>query len=338
MAHAATGTRPAPQVSSPRYHSRVIDSPRTTRTFRADRGEHGQRLDLVLVRRLGDLGTSRADVVRAIDAGRVSVEGAAAIKASQRVPYAAEIVVRGLAVAPPPEPIPAEAMDLHVVWEDDHLLAIDKPAGVVMHPTRGRRTGTLLNGLLAHSNAETGALPPQPMHRLDQFTSGLVLVAKTEAARSGLGRAFQRRLVAKTYLAIVQGEPRASEGVIAAPIGRDPAEPRRRVVGVAGAREAVTAWRCLQRGGGTAGLECRPLTGRTHQIRVHLASLGHPLLGDRLYGPHPGHPLERLLAPNRHALHAARLELRHPITRADLVLEADLPADLSNLISVAAFR
>lgn len=264
----------------------------------------------------------------------MSVEGAAAVKASQRVPYAAEITVRELVVPPPSQPIPAEAMDLHVVWEDEHLLVVDKPAGLVMHPTRGRRSGTLLNGLLAHST-EPGGPSPQPMHRLDQFTSGLVLVAKTEAARSGLGRAFQRRLITKTYLAIVEGEPARENGVVEAPIGRDPAEPRRRRIGVGAAREAVTAWRCLGCSSGIAAIECRPLTGRTHQIRVHLAHLGLPLLGDRLYGEDPGHPLGRLLPPNRHALHAWRLELRHPLTRADLVFATGLPADLSTLLAMA---
>lgn len=292
----------------------------------------------MLVRHLADLPVSRSKTVHWIEAGRVTVAAAVARRAAQRVRSGDSIEVRGLPIVTPHDPLEAEVMSLAIVWEDEHLLAVNKPAGLVVHPSYRRRTGTLLNGLLeAAKGWADPSQRPRTVHRLDQHTSGLLLVAKSAAAQSGLARAFQRRLVDKDYLAVTAGLARQDHGHIDAPIGREPNHPRRRQVDGVDARPATTSWREVARSQDwDANLVlCRPHTGRTHQIRVHLASVGMPLLGDRLYASdRPTRLPPTAQAFDRQALHAWRLRLRHPVTGADLDFTAPLPADLRGLLDL----
>jgi 23S rRNA pseudouridine1911/1915/1917 synthase len=304
------------------------------RAIVADRGDDGGRLDRVLVRHLADLATTRVQVARWVRDGKVVVEGAPAAKPAQRVFRGQRLVVE---LPPPPAdapPLLAEEMAVAVVYEDGHLLAVDKPPGVVVHPTWGHRHGTLLNGLLwrALGWADDGTRP-RLVHRLDKDTSGLLVVAKTRAAHAELARAWQRRQVHKQYLAVVAGRPAAERGRVELAIARDLADPKRRVAGTEG-RPSRTDWEVLA-DGALAGrpvalLCCRPLTGRTHQIRVHLAAAGLPIVGDPLYGSGDGD------APiGRQALHAWRLELAHPVSGEPLRLGASVPTDLADLLAAA---
>ena len=312
------------------------------RTIRADRGDAGERLDRALVRHLADLALPRVEVARWIRGGRVEVNGDARPKPALKL--AKGDVVQVVLPPPPPDapPLLAQELPLAVVFEDAHLMAIDKPPGVVVHPTWGYRDGTLLNGLLwrarewdpAHEMTRQSDLRPRLVHRLDKDTSGLLLVAKTRAAHGGLARAFQRRQVSKEYLAVVHGSPPANGGRVDLAIARDPDDPKRRIAGAADGRPAITSWQLVgegrRDGQAFALLRCRPETGRTHQIRVHLAAIGLPIVGDPLYGSGEVLPAP-LLA--RQALHAARLALTHPVTREPLVLEAPVPADLLALLA-----
>jgi 23S rRNA pseudouridine1911/1915/1917 synthase len=306
-----------------------MDGPQ--RSIRADRGDGGERLDKALVRHLADLGLARVEVARWIRGGRVLLNGDASPKPSQRLAKGDEIRV---ALPPPPPdapPLVAQELPLAVVWEDAHLLALDKPPGLVVHPTWGHREGTLLNGLLWHAREWDAAVArPRLVHRLDKDTSGLLLVAKTKAAQAGMARAFQRRQVTKEYAALVVGRPVANAGRIELSIGRDEADPKRRVAGAPNGRPAVTHWQvvAVSEEEPLTLLRCRPETGRTHQIRVHLAAVGLPIAGDPLYGT-PDRSLRR------QGLHAARLAFAHPVTGAAVELEAPLAEDLQRRLEVA---
>ncbi|HEV8632035.1 MAG TPA: RluA family pseudouridine synthase [Thermoanaerobaculia bacterium] len=297
------------------------------RTFHADRGDARVRLDRALVRHLADLALPRVAVARWVRDGRVQVNGEAAAKPSLRLARGDLVAV---ALPPPPAdepPLRAQELPLVILWEDDHLLALDKPAGLVVHPTWGHRDGTLLNGLLWRAREWQGAAHPRLVHRLDKDTSGLMLVTKTRAAHAGLARAFQRREVGKEYLAVVYGRPPADGGRIELAIARDPSDPKRRLAGAPGGRPAVTDWRVVAATGEHALLACRPRTGRTHQLRVHLAASALPIVGDPLYGAGVTPPF------HRQALHAARLTFTHPVTREAMELETPLPADLRDLLT-----
>jgi 23S rRNA pseudouridine1911/1915/1917 synthase len=244
-----------------------------------------------------------------------------------------------------PAPAPAEPqpedIPLRIVHEDAALLVLDKPAGLVVHPGAGTSSGTLVNALLARVrdlSGVGGVLRPGIVHRLDRGTSGLLLVAKSDEAHRALARQFANRTVEKEYLAVVLGVPARSSGEIDAPIGRDPVHRRRMSVRAPRGRAARTSWSVEERFDGAALLRVRIHTGRTHQIRVHLASIGHPVAGDPLYGGTRTPPsrgaaaLEALSSLARPALHAARLAFTHPSSGARLVFEAPLPADLAGLL------
>ena len=235
--------------------------------------------------------------------------------------------------APAVEPVP---MDIPVLYEDDDLIAIDKPAGVVSHPGAGINEPTLVHGMLhltgGNLSRAAGGQRMGIVHRLDRDTSGVMLFAKTEAAHYKLNRMFANRDVHKEYLAITRGAPSLDAGTILKPIGRHPVN-RTRMAIVEGARPAHTDWRVQRRfpsekGPAYALIHCRIFTGRTHQIRVHLSDLGHPIIGDRLYGGKP-RPDDRL-QPSRSLLHSAHTWLEHPITGQLLDLHAKLPADMEN--------
>jgi 23S rRNA pseudouridine1911/1915/1917 synthase len=241
---------------------------------------------------------------------------------------------------PDPEPAHNAPQDipLTIPFEDKHLLIVDKPAGLVVHPAAGNREGTLVNALLHHCAGRLsgigGVARPGIVHRIDKDTSGLLVVAKTDVAHEGLAKQFAAHSIDRRYLAIVNGLPKTAGGSIDAPLARS-AHDRKKIAIVSGARgkRAVTHWRRLEPLRDAALVECRLETGRTHQVRVHLASIGHPLLGDPVYGR--GKSVHRQLLNqldfHRQALHAAGLGFVHPVTKARLSFESALPSDMQEL-------
>jgi 23S rRNA pseudouridine1911/1915/1917 synthase len=310
------------------------------RHFVADRGDDRRRLDLVLVRRLADIDDlSRSQIARWIRDGRVRVDGDPIRRSAQRLLKGQAITVLVPPLPSDPPPVIPQPVPLDVVWEDAHMLVLNKAAGVVVHPTWGHRYGTVMNGL--KWRARRGSQPemhPRLAHRLDKNTSGLLMVAKTDQALAGLARALQRREVEKEYLAVAHGRPDAGCGRISLPLGRDPEDPKRRRVLMDGGRPSETTWRLVASAPGGRGpslIRCRPRTGRTHQIRVHLAAIGHPLIGDHLYALVPDGGVDELVIGGfaRQALHAWRLRLRHPVSDGVLELEAPPPPDLCELLA-----
>ncbi len=279
----------------------------------------GERLDVFVARSVP--GLTRARVQRLIDAGHVAVAGYRA-RASLRL--APGQIVR-VDVPPPTDGAAApEDIPLDMLYEDADVLAVNKPAGMTVHPAPGHATATLVNAILAHCtdlSGVGGVLRPGIVHRLDRDTSGVILVAKNDDAHHALSRQLRDRTIEKTYVALVEGTPRPAEGVIDAPIARDPRN-RRRMAVVEGGRASVTEYRVVERLPGASLLDVRPKTGRTHQIRVHLAAIGHPIVGDRLYGKP-----SKLIA--RQFLHAARIVFAHPRTGARMEIEAPLAGDLA---------
>jgi len=318
-------------------------------TLHADTRE---RLDKFVAARVADL--SRSAAQRLIDDGFVTVNDVHAT-AAHKVGSGDVIVVR----IPPSAPttIEAEAIPLSIVYEDDDLIVIDKPAGLVVHPAAGHDRGTLVNAVLAHApdlEGIGGETRPGIVHRLDKDTSGLIVVAKNDAAHRELQRQFKARTVKKMYLALVEGRVEPREGIIDAPIARDRVHRKRMTVGLDG-RPSRTRYRVIKYESGRIGVEALagervmaamparayspteftlveayPETGRTHQIRVHFAWLGHPLVGDPVYGrKKPVLPIER------HFLHAARLTLRLPSSGEECTFESPLPPDLKSVLDRA---
>lgn len=287
--------------------------------------EHGnERLDKIIALTIQDL--SREMAKRLIKAGDVTVNGRPS-KPSYLVQVGDEIVVH--VPVELPEPVLPEDIPLDVIYEDDAFLAVNKPAGMVVHPALGHPTGTLVNAVLAHCPEVAEAGGPDRagiVHRLDKDTSGLILVAKDEAARAALQRQFKRRQVLKTYLALVDGPMHPREGVIEASIGRDKRQ-RKRMAVVRSGRDATTIYRVIEYVADYTLLEVRPQTGRTHQIRVHLSWMGYPIVGDAVYG----YRRQRLLQ-DRHFLHAASLSFAHPSTGEAVSYEAPLPPELSGIL------
>ena len=296
-----------------------------TRSFVVEEG--GQRLDRWLAERLPE--HSRAEIQRWIREGRVLVNDTQ-LKASYRVEPGDVIVVR--MPAPRPSEIQPEPIPLDILYEDADLLVINKPAGMVVHPAPGRahRTGTLVNAILGHTTALAvgGEQRPGIVHRLDKDTSGVILVAKNDQALRALQAQFKARTVEKAYLALVEGEIPITHGRVEAPIGRDPRRRQRMAVVPEGkGRPAVTEFTVRERLSGYSLLEVRPRTGRTHQIRVHLAYIGHPVVGDPVYGRRR----RRLYCP-RQFLHAYRLGFRLPGSGEWAEFTAPLPRDLAEVL------
>ena len=308
--------------------------------IRADETDAGQRLDRVLALHLPEL--SRTRLKHLIESGNVSENGAALRDPSLRVRYDQNFVVILPQIedaAPVPQPI---ALDVR--FEDAHLIVIDKPAGMVVHPAPGNPDGTLVNALLAHCGASLsgigGVRRPGIVHRLDKDTSGLIAVAKTEAAHHALSRDFAARRIDRAYTAFVWGVPSVPAGEIVGNIGRSGAN-RKKMAVVANekGKPAITRYR-VERAFNihAAQLECRLATGRTHQIRVHFANLGHPLIGDPVYGARVGRSVARtgpsgaqITAFPRQALHARLLGFTHPVDKRPMRFESPLPADLREL-------
>jgi 23S rRNA pseudouridine1911/1915/1917 synthase len=278
----------------------------------------GERLDQLLAGALG----SRAQAQRAIEEGRVTVDGA--VRPKRHRVAAGERVE----IAPEPAPEAGEAQDVpfDIVWEDEHLLVVDKPAGVVVHPARGHRGGTLSQALAGR--AAGGGVGGDPnragiVHRLDKDTSGLLVIAKSDAAHRALQEAIRERHVCREYLALVEGCPPARSGTIDAPIGRDRRVRTRRSTDTDEPREARTHFELERALPGAALVRVTLETGRTHQIRVHLQAIGHPVAGDPEYGT------AGLFGLERQFLHAARLAFPHPITGEPVDVASPLPPDLA---------
>ena len=317
----------------------------TWRTIAIDRGDHGVRVDLVLLRHLRDeRAVSRNRIQKWIDVGEVLVNGAPPSRAAWRVQAGDELRVRVEHWQPRARPA-AQAMDLEVLYEDDDLLALNKLAGLVVHPSYKNAGGTLINGVLERAKAWPEGSRPSLLGRLDQHTSGAVLIAKRPAVHAALQRAMDARLIDKDYAAMVWGRPSPMRGTINLALDRDPWDRRRITVTDRGGQPSVTKYERLATvpgGGNPLGLpvfslvRCRLITGRTHQIRVHLSARGWPIVGDAVYGRQRkgGEPaaLEEIAyAFPRQALHAWRLSLRHPITNSPIEIVAPWPEDMRQL-------
>jgi 23S rRNA pseudouridine1911/1915/1917 synthase len=264
---------------------------------------------------------SRAAAERLLAARSVLVDGKPAAK-SARLAGGEEIELD----LPPDAPLEAQDVGLRIAYEDEHLLVVDKPAGVVVHPSAGHESGTLVHGVLAHGAAGGEDERPGIVHRLDRDTSGLLVVARSEEAHERLKELVGRRELERTYLALVRGRPRSRSGRIEAPIGRDRHEPTRQSLDTDRPRHAVTHFELVELLGQQALLQVRLETGRTHQIRVHLAAIGLPVVGDPVYGAPD-------LALGRQFLHAVRLAFDHPFTGERVDVESPLPAELSDYLA-----
>ncbi|HEY7706389.1 MAG TPA: RluA family pseudouridine synthase [Gaiellaceae bacterium] len=280
----------------------------------------GLRLDRFLAD-LPEIG-SRAEAERLLERGAVAVDGEPAPK-SRRLRGGEDVEFE------PPEGPPQlapEQVDLRIAYEDDHLLVVDKPAGVVVHPSPGHTSGTLVHGVLGHGAAGGGDERPGIVHRLDRDTSGLLVVARSEDAYERLRELVKAHGLERTYTALVRGRPRSRKGRIEAPIGRDRRDPTRQSLSTDNPREAVTHFELLELLGRHALLRVDLETGRTHQIRVHLAAIGLPVVGDPVYGvPDPG--------LGRQFLHATRLAFDHPMTGRRIEVESPLPAELAGYLA-----
>jgi 23S rRNA pseudouridine1911/1915/1917 synthase len=286
--------------------------------------EAGRRLDALLAGRVG----SRSEAQRLIDAGAVTVDGRRRAKGWRVSP--GQVVEATVAEPAPPAP-PAE-VPFRVVHEDEHLLVVDKPAGVVTHPAPGHHGPSLVEALAGRAGGGPDPARPGIVHRLDRDTSGLLVVARSERAHAALQRMIRERKVLREYLALVGGHPDADSGTIDAPLGRD--RVRRTVVSTRTdrARRALTHFTVLERLARTALLRVRLETGRTHQIRAHLAAIGHPVCGDRAYG---GRACGERLGLARQFLHAEKLMFRHPISGEMLACESKPPAELRSALDAA---
>jgi 23S rRNA pseudouridine1911/1915/1917 synthase len=290
----------------------------------AESADAGKRLDHLLHQRLPEF--SRSRIQEWIKAGRVLVDGRAA-RSSHAVHGGETIDVEP--AAPPPLRAEAEDIPLRVLYEDADLVAIDKPAGMVVHAGAGAHSGTLVNALLHRFDSLSGVggeLRPGIVHRLDRFTSGVLLVAKNDGAHRNLAAQFSGRQVEKVYLALVHGDLKQDTGRIERPIARDPLHRTRMTARLAAGRAAWSEYRVLRRFGRFTLLEVRIGTGRTHQIRVHLASIGHPVVGDTLYGA-PA-KIEGMPPLGRYFLHAHRIRFQLPSSGEELTLMSPLPEEL----------
>ena len=317
----------------------IEDLPSELRRFELPSELAGQRLDKAIALALPDL--SRARLKALIEAERLTRAGVVLTDPSAK----ALAGTYELAI-PPPEPAEPEPQDLALVvlYEDQHLIVVDKPAGMAAHPAPGSPDRTLVNALLHHCRGALsgigGVARPGIVHRLDKDTSGVMVAAKTDAAHAGLTALFARHDIDRVYVALTRGAPRPPHGMIESRIGRSPHDRKKMAVLRSGGREAVTSYE-LKRSFGpqarplAARVECRLQTGRTHQIRVHLASKGCPVLGDPLYGSGPPAPAVRAAIEAaglwRQALHAAVLEFVHPITGEAMRFQSDPPPDMAEL-------
>lgn len=299
----------------------------TWRVGEAGAAQPGERLDIVLTRLLPDL--SRTYLQQLIATGFVTVNGCGS-KAHYHVRQEDLLTVQ----LPPPEPstLVGENIPLDILYEDEAIIVINKPRGMVVHPAAGNYRGTLVNALLGYGHAlsDTGdALRPGIVHRLDKDTSGVMVVAKTGTAHRILAEQIKQHRAGRIYVAVVHGNITETTGIINAPLGRHPVDRQKMAVVTQHGRQAVTHFRVLERFGSFTFVECRLETGRTHQIRVHMAYIGHPVLGDPKYGPtNDQFPI------SGQALHARELHIWHPLTGRAMVFTAPLPADMVEILAM----
>ena len=292
----------------------------------------GWRLDRALAAAVPTLSRERLKAL--IRSGAVETDGGPVRDPALKVRGEESLRV----AVPEPQPAHNEAQDipLKIVFEDEHLLVVDKPAGLVVHPAAGNLDGTLVNALLHHCQGSLsgigGVARPGIVHRIDKDTSGLLVVAKTDVAHEGLARQFAAHSIDRRYLAIVSGVPKTAAGSIDAPLARSPVN-RKKIAIASRGKRAVTHWKRLEILGEAALVECRLETGRTHQVRVHMASIGHPLVGDPVYG-RSGKSHGKILKElqfHRQALHAAELGFLHPVTKHRMSFSSPMPADMQEL-------
>ena len=316
-----------------------------TRVLTADRGDEGLRLDLVLRRHLTDLRrATRTRVQSWIEKGLVTVNGTPVRRVSTRAALG-DIVSVMLPDEAPRAAMAAEDVPLDVLYEDDYLLAIDKPAGVVVHPTYRNATGTMMNALMWRARAWPSPQRASLVSRLDKLTSGVIVVARTATAHAALQRAMAGNDCEKDYLAIVYGRVNVARGEIDLRLGKDRSDRRKVVASATAGAESLTRFERLARvaapRAGLSLLRCRLATGRTHQIRVHMAARGWPVVGDPAYGEPRWSQIENpllaaaLRAFPRQALHAWRVSFAHPITHERLTIEAPVPRDIESLLEAA---
>lgn len=295
----------------------------------------GQRLDKALAE---GSGLSRERVKALLDQGRITLNGQVARQASAKPAEGTEWTI----AVPQAAPAEAQAQDIPLVvaFEDEHLIVVDKPAGLVVHPAAGNPDGTLVNALLHHCRGQLsgigGVARPGIVHRIDKDTSGLLVVAKTDAAHEGLARQFADHSIHRAYRAVTAGRPVPAAGTVRGAIARSSFDRKKMALVEEGrGKHAVTHYRTLQPLDSAALVECRLETGRTHQVRVHLASIGHALLGDPVYGRTPSRlrPVLHELGFRRQALHAAELGFLHPISGEDIRCASPLPQDMAELIA-----
>lgn len=293
--------------------------------FRVPEDGAKTRLDLWLLAHVNDPALTRSRLQALVKAGAVLLNGQPA-RAGLRV-RPNDVIELNLPEMAPTKLVEPEPFALPVIYEDEHLIAIDKPSGMVVYPAAGHPHGTVINQLVSHCALASFGAPRRPgiVHRLDEGTSGVLLVAKTDLAYLSLIEQFKRRTIEKTYIALVHGRVREDEGRIEGPIGRDPVRRQRMRILPTG-KPAITEFRVRERFSRTTLLEVRPLTGRTHQIRVHLSAIGHPVVGDAVYGSRSSRGESRLM------LHAWQMKLTHPITGERLELVAPLPREFLQLL------
>ncbi len=303
--------------------------------FYLEAGEEnkGERIDAFLASKLQDV--TRSWLQKLIEAGNVSVEGRDKLAKNYKLRAGDRLTVE----LPEPETLDVlpEDIPLDIVYEDDHLLVVNKPAGMVVHPAVGNYTGTLVNAVMFHCGDQlssiNGIVRPGIVHRIDKDTSGLLVIAKTDAAHRGLAEQFAVHSIKRAYRAVVYNNIKEDDGRVDAPIGRNPKDRlKMAVVSADKGRRAVTNYHVLERSGKFTYVECRLETGRTHQIRVHMAYIGHPLLGDPLYGPRKG-----MTGVEGQVLHAKELGFVHPITGEYMEFDSDLPPEFEKALRKAGF-
>lgn len=293
--------------------------------FQVEETEKNERLDIYLTRKLPEL--SRSHIQKLTAAGQVTVQGKIA-KANHKVQTGEKVQV-AIPALKPLEVVP-EAIPLDILYEDEDVAVINKPRGMVVHPAAGNYQGTLVNALLEHCDdlsGINGVIRPGIVHRLDKDTSGVMVVAKTDRAHLSLAAQIKDRSAGRKYIAIVHGNIKAEEGLIDAPIGRHTSDRKKMAVTFHHSREARTKFRVVRRFGEYTVVECRLMTGRTHQIRVHMAYIGHPVVGDPKYGPKKPH-----FSIAGQALHSAELVFQHPVSGQEMCFQAPLPQDMKDVL------
>ena len=297
-----------------------------TDCFQVSECEKGERIDVLLANSMKDI--SRSNIQRLVTNGQVTVNDKV-VKTNYKVKIHDQIVVNI------PEPtsleLMAEDIPLDVVYEDDDIIVINKSRGMVVHPATGNYSGTLVNALLEHCDdlsGINGVARPGIVHRLDKDTSGVMIAAKTDRAHVGLAEQIKEHTASRRYLTIVHGNIKEEQGVIKGPIGRHPSDRKKMAVTFVNSKEATTNFRIIERFGAYTLVECKLLTGRTHQIRVHMAYIGHQVVGDPKYGPERGH-----FSIVGQALHSAELTINHPVTGKNMVFTAPLPEDMETILA-----